>query len=233
MATSQYISGRKKYGRPQAMLWSDYQPTVESGIYVPEGFEVGQDTTSTNLDLLDSFIILSDDNRDKLDFSFERIEKRERMINGRMRSYHIADKLTLSTSWTMLPSRSFIKSPEFNESGQASSLVSALDADNNPATADNVVRPFGSPYYVDQQYTTDGGAGGVDILDWYEKHTGPFWVYLAYDKHTNFEGQTKYQKLGQYNDAIEMYIADFSYSVVKRGGTNYDLWDISVTLEEV
>jgi hypothetical protein len=42
-----------------------------------------------------------------------------------------------------------------------------------------------------------------------------------------------YSKLAQYNQIIEMYITDFSYSVVKRGGTNYDFWNISVTLEEV
>jgi len=90
MATSQYLSGRKKYGRPQAMLWSEFEPIVQSGFYVPAGFEVGQTTDSLDPSLIDSFIILSDDNRDKLDFSIDRLEKRERMINGRMRSYHIA-----------------------------------------------------------------------------------------------------------------------------------------------
>jgi hypothetical protein len=29
-----------------------------------------------------------------------------------------------------------------------------------------------------------------------------------------------------------MYITSFNYSVEKRGGTNYDFWNISVTLEE-
>ena len=32
---------------------------------------------------------------------------------------------------------------------------------------------------------------------------------------------------------LQVYIADFNYSVVKRGGSNHDLWNISVTLEEV
>ena len=233
MATSQYISGRKKYGRPQAILWSEYEPIVENGIYVPTGFEVGQSTDSVNEELLDSFIILSDDNRDKLDFKVERIEKRERMINGRMRSYHIADKLSLTTSWTSLPSRSFIKPPGFDSVGQPSTLTTTVDHDQNPLTPDRPVAYSGSEYFVDQQYTTDGGAGGVELLRWYEEHTGPFWVYLAYDKYTNFDDTTKYSKLAQYNEAIEMYISDFSYSVVKRGKSNFDLWDISVTLEEV
>jgi hypothetical protein len=42
-----------------------------------------------------------------------------------------------------------------------------------------------------------------------------------------------YNKLGRYNQVIEMYISDFSYTVNKRGGTNFDFWDISVSLEEV
>ena len=161
MATSQYISGRRKYGRPQAMLWSDFQPVVQNGIYVPIGFEVGQETDSLDESLLNSFIILSDDNRDKLDFSFERIEKRERMINGRMRSYHIADKLILSTSWTMLPSRSFYTiDPQFDEAGQPSTLVTSVDHDDNLNTPpEPVLSTYGSPHYRDQQYTTDGGAG--------------------------------------------------------------------------
>lgn len=234
MATSQYISGRRKYGRPQAILWAESEPVLQNGIFVPRGFEVGQSTDSLDESLIDSFIILSDDNREKLDFSFERIEKRERMINGRMRSYHIADKLTLSTSWQLLPSRSFNKNPQFDDVGQPSSLISSIDPDENPNTDNNITIGYsGSPYNADQQYTTDGGAGGVEILRWYEEHPGPFWVYLAYDKYSNFEGQGVYSKLAQYNDAVEMYISDFSYSVSKRGRSNFDFWDISVTLEEV
>ena len=84
------------------------------------------------------------------------------------------------------------------------------------------------------QYTVDGGAGGVQILDWYENHTGSFWVYLAYDKYTNFaEEVDKYDYLNVYNEGIEMFISDFSYEVVKRGNDNFDYWNISVTLEEV
>jgi hypothetical protein len=32
---------------------------------------------------------------------------------------------------------------------------------------------------------------------------------------------------------MQVYFADFNYTVVKRGGNNHDLWNISVTLEEV
>ncbi len=213
MATEAYMTGRKKYKRPQAMMWSDNSGTLINGLFVPNGFEVGSDPGSeTDESLFDQFLILSDDNRSSLEFKPTRIETRKRMVNGRMRSYHVADKLTISTSWDMLPSRSYHLRPDFSQQDGKSEYY------NNRSL----------------EYTTDGGAGGVDILDWYENHKGPFWVYLAYDKHSVF-GDTNdaYSKLAQYNQIVEMYISDFSYSVVKRGGTNYDFWNISVTLEEV
>jgi len=207
------MTGRKKYGRPQAMLWSENSGTLISGLYIPNGLEVGQDPGSeTDESVYNQFLILSDDNRSPLDFNIKRIETRERMINGRMRSYHIADKLTLSTSWDMLPSRSYFTVPEFN-----------------PTTGKS---PHGGQNNL--EYTSDGGAGGVEILDWYENHQGPFWVYLAYDKYSNFgKDNDAYAHLPQYNQLVQMYFADFSYNVVKRGNSNFDFWNISVTLEEV
>lgn len=213
MSTAQYMTGRKKYQRPQAMLWSENSGTLTSGVYIPNGLEIGQDPGSeTNESVYNQFLILSDDNRDSIDFTTTRIETRERMINGRMRSHHVADKLTLSTSWNMLPSRSYFTVPDFN----ATTGISPHFGSNN------------------LEYTTDGGAGGVEILDWYENHQGPFWVYLAYDKYSNFgKGSDAYAHLPQYNQLIQMFFSDFNYSVVKRGGSNFDFWNISVTLEEV
>lgn len=213
MTSKAYIEGRQKYQRPQAMLWSENSGTLVDGLYVPNGLEVNVNPGSqTNQDLFDTFMILSDDNRSPIDFKPERIENRKRMANGRMRSYHIADKLTLSTSWEMLPSRSYGLRPNYNlETGK-------------------------SPYVNDRsaEYTTDGGAGGVDILKWYENHKGSFWVFLAYDKFSVFgEDNSAYAHLNQYNQLIEMFISDFSYSVVRRGGMTHDFWNISVTLEEV
>lgn len=215
MATSAYLTGRKKYGRPQAMLWSENAGTLQNGTYVPNGFEVGYDDASiTDLTLLNQFLILSDHNRSEIGFNIERIEQRQRMINGRMRSFHIADKLQMNISWTMLPSRGFAYKAKFNEFGTAT-----------------------SPADIQDRYTADGGAGGVEMLDWYENHPGPFWVYLAYDKNTNFKDpinpDTQYERLAEYNQIIQMYISNFSYSVVKRGTSTYDFWDISVSLEEV
>jgi len=197
----QYMSGRKKYARPQAILFSENPGTVtESGKRLPDGYEVGAEEGANG-----SFIILSDDNRGPIDMKVERIEKRQRMINGRMRSYHIADKLTISLSWNLIPSRAYSSSPAFESNGSSQSS---------------------------DQYTTDGGAGGADILDWYENHTGSFWVFLSYDKPDNF-ATNKYGRLAEYSQVIEMFASDLSYSVQKRGATNFDLWNISLTLEEV
>lgn len=212
MATAAYLTGRRRYQRPQAILWSENAGTLQSGLYVPTGYEIGADAPEgTDTALLDQFMILSDDNRGELQFNPTRIEQRQRTINGRMRSYHIADKLSMSLSWNMLPSRGFYLPPDFN------------------------VTTGASPYknIANQEFTSDGGAGGVEILDWYENHKGSFWMFLAYDKYNNFGNDSAaYGHLAQYNQIMEVYFADFNYTVVKRGGSNFDFWNISVTLEE-
>jgi hypothetical protein len=218
MASNSYMNNRKKFQRPQAILWADNPGTLSAGTYTPDGYEVGTKISqSGGSELQNSFLILSDHNRAALDFKPMRIEKKERMINGRMRSYHIADKLTLSTSWEMLPSRSYAEYPDFD-----STTGISLQAGKS-----------GSFSSTDEEYTADGGAGGIDIINWYENHEGPFWVYLAYDRLDNFEGlENQYNRLNQYNQIIEMYISDISYTVQSRSNNRGDLWNISVTLEE-
>lgn len=202
-----YMQKRKKYNRPSGMLWSENAGTLINSLYIPYGLEVGADATlEVDKTLANQFLILTDDNRTPLDFSDERIEKRERMINGRMRSYHTADKMKISTSWNMIPSRSHSNVPSFD-----------------PATG---LSPHTS-------YTSDGGAGAADMLEWYDGHKGSFWVFLAYDRKGIFKGtESPYDHLQQYNQIVEMFISDFSYSVEKRG-TKFDYWNVSVTLEEV
>jgi hypothetical protein len=53
-------------------------------------------TPGTKLDL-------SEHNRAPLSVTPERIESKQRMHNGRMRSWHTADKRTWSTSWSDIP----------------------------------------------------------------------------------------------------------------------------------
>jgi hypothetical protein len=303
MATEAYIDKRQISGRqrPQGLLLAeDFFYDESSELYLPTGNEINSDGTSQ------SFIILSDDNRAPIEVGKERIEKRERMINGRMRSYHIADKINLSVSWSGLPSRSFAMNPNFSSGiqheilsvtqtdenekiqfvtstdhnfyvgakiqffgvagittpqivtditdstfkilgtsapildnavvklveGVAQGLVSEIDHDENTDTPNMKIRSFGSRFYQDQQYTTDGGAGGNDLLTWYENHPGSFYVLLAYDKYNNFSTD-KYSRLGKYNQAVEVYFSDFSYSIEKRGQQTYDFWNIAFSLEEV
>ena len=229
--TQSYMTGRKVWSRPQAMIWADLPPTVtQDGKLIPVGYEINSDPTGIPAeDLEQSFIILSDHNRSQIDISTERIEQRQRMANGTMRSFFIADKLTINTSWTMLPSRSSLVPADFDqETGKPFY-----------PTPEDIKRPLGTPtesYYADKsiQYTADGGAGGVELLSWYENHKGPFWVLLSYDKYNNFADDSLQRiRLGEYAEVKQMYLSNFQYSVVKRGGHRFDLWDISVTLEEV
>jgi hypothetical protein len=197
--------------RPQAILWSDNFGTIDDTVYINP---ITSASTSLQLTVptgteYDDFIILSDHNRQELSFAKQRIENKQRMINGTMRSYHIADKLQMSVSWDNLPSRSFSKDPLFDEN-------------TGKSTASDI-----------ELYTVDGGAGGAEILKWYEDHPGPFWMLLAYDKYTDFSGENKYNYLSQYNQIIQVYFSSFDYSVVKRGGTTHDFWNISCTVEEV
>ena len=81
------------------------------------------------------------------------------------------------------------------------------------------------------EFTADGGAGGADLLQWYRNTHGPFWVYLSYDNYPNFEGNTDvWNQFNKYSDRYMMYFTSFNYSVEKRG--LYDMWNVSVSLEE-
>lgn len=213
MASSAYMAGRRSYlkgaTRPQAILFSDNSGTLESGSYVPNGNE------------WEDFIILTDGNRSEISISTQRIEQRQRMVNANMRSYWMADKLNLSTSWSRIPSRAYSE-----------------DVDFNPANGQIVNDP--STYSM---YTVDGGAGGVDILSWYENYVGPFYVFLGYDKF-RINGSENYNRLGGYNQVLKMFISSFDYNIEKRSGTNtgnmwsdgkavgFDFWNISISLEE-
>jgi hypothetical protein len=197
MVSSAYLNARKKWIRPQAVIFSN-NPGVfdeETGDRTIDGVE-GED-----------FIILSDHNRSEISFKANRLENRKRMVNGHMRSYHIADKMSVSFSYGLIPSRSFDGDPEFNTSGIATDLSLT-------------------------EYTADGGAGGAELLDWYSSNPGSFYMFLSYDKPQNFS-TNPYDNLSKYSDELEVFVSDFSYNVIKRGGTNHDLWDISISLEEV
>lgn len=211
MASSSYLNGRWNLNslpkRPQAIAWSKTYGTKDTHIsiagattLVPTGVEY------------EDFIILSDDNRQPIEYSCERIENRKRTINAKMRSYHVADKLRISLNWEMLPSRAFNKNPEFS-------------ASTGKPTAANLT-----------QYTSDGGAGAEEMRNWYNNNPGSFWVMIAADRYSNMLDENddpQFNRLGEYNELVEVYFASFDLTVVKRGRNTYDFCNVSVTLEEV
>jgi hypothetical protein len=193
--------GRREFTRPQGVIFSDNRGRLENGQFIPEGEEW------TN------FIILSDHNRSSMNINKERIENRERMINGTMRSYFTADKVSFSTSWQDLPSRAYSeKYPEFGNGV-------------NAPEGELLKQKLPSLRYDPEMYTADGGAGGSDLLSWYDSFPGPFYVFLSYDK----EGGGNFNK---YTHVIKMFFSDFSYDIQKRGKDNFDMWNINVSLEE-
>lgn len=198
--------GRIKWNRPQGLLFSDNIGTfTQNGFYIPNGNEY------------EDFMILTDHNRGPIALSNNRIENRQRMANGRMRSYHIADKLSLSVSWERLPSRAFSEDPTFNDFGQMN--------------AEGV-----------ETYTADAGAGAIDMISWYQAHPGPFYVFLAYDKFRVDSGSladkiidwgVNYTRWPMYSQVLKMYFTSFDYAIGQRGKDGFDLMNIDMSLEEV
>lgn len=174
--TAGYILGRRKYQKPQALLWTDdYEE--DAGYLVPIGTEY------------EDFIILSDHSREDISVDIDRIENRKRMINGTMRSYHIADKEKYSTSWKMLPSRAYDENPAFGSDGK--------------------------PTVVTTMHTADGGAGAWDLNHWRETHPGSFWMLMSYDGGTAYGDRIQYTRAVQVYfadfqyDVVKRGIVDF------------------------
>jgi len=202
VSSKAYMQGRSSFlqlgARPQAMLWSDNPGTLQDSFYFP----LGQEGTD--------FIIVSDHNRSAFQISQERIENKKRMVNGGLRSYWIADKNRISSSWTNLPSRPFNENVSFNSNGN----------------------PIQSNY---TSHTVDGAAGGADMLAWYENTKGPFYLFLSYDKFGRNDSEER-NILSTYSQVIKVHFDSFSHSVEKRSGlTNsngFDFWNIELALEE-
>ncbi len=212
-AGSDYIANRKRWSKPQAMIWSRTPGVVvksgeNTGLVSPTGEE------GTN------FIVISDHNRSPISMDQRRLESRTRMVSGNMRSYYTDDKVMLSTSWNMLPSRAY-------------QTEMVLGPDGKPEPTEET-SPFSqAPYNANPPnsgFTADGGAGGTDMLQWYYDTIGPMWVFLAYDRFDNTEGPNQFGMYCNYVERMKMFFSSFNYSVEKRGIS--DFWNVSVTLEE-
>lgn len=173
----------KKYLRPSMMIFSETMPVAGTG------------GDAGKWDLGTTYLYLTDDGRDAVSIQPQRIENKQRMINGRMRSYYIADKRTFSTSWENMPSRK--------------TRPTVSDGRTNTITSDN----FGA---------------GQDIKDWFETHSGDFWMMLVYDADATVGGATHTNQVELYN----VFFESFNYDIIKRGQYN-DLWSVSISLVEV
>ena len=213
MATVQYMNNRKRYARPQAVLFADQPPIfvgTSNATAVPPGYELSSDY-GLNDPTDNGFIILSDHNRAPINLSSTRFENRQRMVNAQLRSFYVSEKMNLELSWNRLPSRAYSSNPDFSQTTGLSDLTKTTD-----------------------EYTADGGAGGAELLAWYRSHRNPFWVYLSYDNFaTAGYDDEDYGRLAKYTEFYLMYITNFNYSIEKRGANNHDMWNISITLEEV
>jgi hypothetical protein len=92
--------------RPSIVIFSTVEPTEGTGGDVGK-WDFGSGTV----------LYLTDDNRSPLKITPERIESRRRMIDGTMRSVHVADKYSFSTSWENIPSRKINGSASITSDG--------------------------------------------------------------------------------------------------------------------
>jgi len=133
---------------------------------------------------------ITDHGRSPLSISIERIENKQRMVDGTMRRYTVAKKRTWSCDWENLPhSNSAIKN--------------------------------GRP----GMKTADGGWAGQDIENFHNTTDGPFKMRLRAGMD---EGKATTDAA---IEEVTVMITDYSREVIKRG--NSDLWNVSITLEEV
>lgn len=96
----------KAYLRPSLMVFSTTEPIEGTGDDAGK-WDFGSGTV----------LYLTDDNRGPIQVTPERIESRRRMIDGTMRSVHVADKYSFSTSWENIPSRKLNGSDSITSDG--------------------------------------------------------------------------------------------------------------------
>ena len=97
-ATSTYSPGQKVYYN--SLLWKRKTGALTTAGQTPASGSTFWETSTDPV-----WTKLSEHNRQPLSLDHNRIEKSQRMSNGTLRKFFIADKKNFSTSWEMLPSR--------------------------------------------------------------------------------------------------------------------------------
>lgn len=107
---------KKIWARPTFIILSEKEPLQDGTTWDFQGGDV---------------LYLTDDNRSEVQFSPQRIESKRRMIDGTMRSYFTADKNTISTSWSNIPSRAIDGSrtyiSEYDRTSETSGFGAGID----------------------------------------------------------------------------------------------------------
>lgn len=139
---------------------------------------------------------VSDHNRSALNEDIERIENKQRMVDGTLRRYSIIKKRTWSCSWDLLPS---------------------VNVDGGLKTA-------------------DGGMGGVEMENIANVVNAPFRLILRKGSARGESVPAVSEASLPYTDEnfyiVNVMISEFSKEVIKRGPKS-DMWNVSLTLEEV
>jgi len=85
---------------------SPYVSNGQRTTYLPRGSAIqiyARDLYADPSDTTQAWIKLTEHNRSEISMSVERIEQTQRMANGSLRKFFVADKKQFSVSWNMLP----------------------------------------------------------------------------------------------------------------------------------
>lgn len=138
-----------------------------------------------------SYLYLTDDGRSPVSVQPQRIENKQRMVNGRMRSYYIADKKSFSTSWGELPSRKTRPTLSDGLSNQITSDGFGAGQDIKDWHENHT-----GDFWMMLVYDADATVGGAS-------HTNQVELYNVFFDSFDFE----IVKRGQYNDLWSVSIS--------------------------
>jgi hypothetical protein len=150
---------------------------------------------------------LTDHNRQPIQYAPQRIEQVQRMANGTMRKFVVANKAVYDTSWQAVPS--------------ASQTISSQSG----------------VYFMPYQPTVDGKLGAAFMKAFYDANVlRPIWLKLTYaiDNATG-TGHVPSQLANPTTDnhqILKVFMTDFRYTINKRF-TLIDYVDVTMQFTEV
>ena len=221
-----------------------------STIYLPVG----------SLIYLNSTIKLSEHNRQPISIQTNRIEKQQRMSNGTLRKFFIADKKSISISWNMLPSFSTFTADNgygamdiksFYE-GSASKASGALSGKN---LFDVTIR-YGGPSNITNissngttvTYTSANNFSAGNIISLYGNNPSAYNLSnVSVASATSSQFTVTNAASGAFvsggeafkTETFSMIFTSCSFEVVKRNvkevstDTAQEFWNVSLSMEEV